>query len=268
MVSRAGATGPARRHGTQHRMSSPRWRLLQRHRSPARPPRPSANRVARTGLGQSVVEFALIVPVMLLILAGAIDLGRAFYAYVAVENAAKEGALWGARHPLCSAESLSCPSPRNVPWIVEHEASNLTDPHGKSLLTTEVACRTPDGDLVQPMNDCTNGNIYVVRVTSSFRLITPILGDDHGLELHPRGDLRSDGRRGRIRSDRSRGPRLGRQGELGERLGDRQSLHPGRRHRIARVLLRAMPGQEEPVQLPPIPGGRAGQVQSPRREHR
>ena len=37
----------------------------------------------------------------------------------------------GARHPLCSAESLSCPSPRNVPWIVEHEASNLTDPHGK-----------------------------------------------------------------------------------------------------------------------------------------
>ena len=27
------------------------------------------------------------------------------------------------------------------------------------------------------MNDCTNGNIYVVRVTSSFRLITPILGE-------------------------------------------------------------------------------------------
>ena len=38
---------------------------------------------------------------MLLLLAAAIDLGRLFYLYVAVENAAKEGAFFGARYPLC-----------------------------------------------------------------------------------------------------------------------------------------------------------------------
>jgi hypothetical protein len=114
---------------------------------------------------------------MLLILAGAIDLGRAFYAYVAVENAAKEGALYGSRHPLCDSASASCPDPRNVRWIVENEAANLKDGSGKSLLTTQVACQTPGGALVQPMNDCSNGDIYIVSVSHSFRLVTPILGD-------------------------------------------------------------------------------------------
>jgi TadE-like protein len=148
-----------------------------RHHPPARQPNSIAGRPPGAGRGQSVVEFALILPVMLLLLAGAIDLGRAFYAYVAVENAAKEGALYGARHPLCATESATCPDPRNVPWIVENEAANLKDGSGNSLLTTAVSCRTPAGGLVQPLNDCTNGNIYVVSVTSSFRLITPILGD-------------------------------------------------------------------------------------------
>ena len=39
-----------------------------------------------------MVEFALVLPIMLVLMAAAIDLGRVFYAYVAVENAAKEGA--------------------------------------------------------------------------------------------------------------------------------------------------------------------------------
>jgi hypothetical protein len=122
-----------------------------------------------------VVEFALILPIMLILLAGAIDLGRAFYAYVAVENAAKEGALYGSRHPLCDSAS-SCPDHPTVTSIVEGEAANL-------LLTTQVACRTPAGTLVQSMNDCANGDQYVVTVTHRFRLVMPILGDLLASEL-------------------------------------------------------------------------------------
>ena len=158
-------------------MSSSRWRLPRRHPSSARRPGAGVARPVAVALGQSVVEFALIVPIMLLLLAGAIDLGRVFYTYVAVENAAKEGALYGARHPLCPAESASCPAPRNVKWIVENEAANLKDGSGRSLMTTTVSCRTPQGAQVPSMDDCTNGSVYVVRVTSNFRLITPILGD-------------------------------------------------------------------------------------------
>lgn len=166
-------------------MSSPMWRLFGRHRSPSRrsestPPAAVAAAPERRGraIGQSVVEFALVVPILLLILAGAIDLGRAFYAYVAVENAAKEGALYGARHPLCDGANATCPDPRNVQWIVDNEAANL-----RGQLSTTVSCRTPAGSLIQPINDCVNGDIYVVRVTHDFRLATPILGDLMGSTL-------------------------------------------------------------------------------------
>lgn len=42
--------------------------------------------------GQSLVEFALILPVLVLIIMGLFDFGRAVYAYNAVSNAAREGA--------------------------------------------------------------------------------------------------------------------------------------------------------------------------------
>jgi Flp pilus assembly protein TadG len=45
--------------------------------------------------GQSMVEFALILPVMVLIIAGIFDLGRAFFAAITITNAAREGARYG-----------------------------------------------------------------------------------------------------------------------------------------------------------------------------
>ncbi len=45
--------------------------------------------------GQSAVEFALVLPILLLLLIGVFDFGRAFYYYNAVANAAREGARAG-----------------------------------------------------------------------------------------------------------------------------------------------------------------------------
>ena len=41
--------------------------------------------------GQSMVEFALILPLLVLFIIGIFDLGRAFFAYIAITNAAREG---------------------------------------------------------------------------------------------------------------------------------------------------------------------------------
>ncbi len=49
--------------------------------------------------GASLVEFALTLPLLLLVLVAAVDLGRAFYTYVAITNAAREGARFGASFP-------------------------------------------------------------------------------------------------------------------------------------------------------------------------
>ena len=49
--------------------------------------------------GQSMVEFALILPLMILIIAGIFDLGRAFFASITITNAAREGARYGTLNP-------------------------------------------------------------------------------------------------------------------------------------------------------------------------
>lgn len=48
--------------------------------------------VSRRERGQAMVEFALVLPIFLLVLLGVFDFGRAIYAYNAVANAAREGA--------------------------------------------------------------------------------------------------------------------------------------------------------------------------------
>ena len=45
--------------------------------------------------GQSLVEFALILPVFILFIMGIIDMGRLVYTYSALHNAVREGARYG-----------------------------------------------------------------------------------------------------------------------------------------------------------------------------
>jgi hypothetical protein len=42
--------------------------------------------------GQSLVEFALLLPLLVLVIFGVLELGRVFFAYIAITNAAREGA--------------------------------------------------------------------------------------------------------------------------------------------------------------------------------
>jgi Flp pilus assembly protein TadG len=49
--------------------------------------------------GASLLETAIIVPLLLLILAGVVDVGRAFHTYIAMLNAAREGARVGVNSP-------------------------------------------------------------------------------------------------------------------------------------------------------------------------
>ena len=48
----------------------------------------------KLSVGQSLVEFALIIPILLLLVMGALELGRLFYIKVTLHNAAREGAYY------------------------------------------------------------------------------------------------------------------------------------------------------------------------------
>lgn len=52
--------------------------------------------------GQSLVELALVLPILLLLLAGVIDVGRILFTYIALTDAAQEGAIFAAHEPTSS----------------------------------------------------------------------------------------------------------------------------------------------------------------------
>ena len=72
--------------------------------------------------GQSLVEFALILPLLLALIITAIELGRLFYTQIVITNAAREGAYYIATH----LEDASAAA--NATDAAEAEAANAGIP--------------------------------------------------------------------------------------------------------------------------------------------
>jgi hypothetical protein len=83
--------------------------FVLRH-SPVRP---------RAHTGQALAEFALILPVMALLVLGAVDLTRAFYYYIALENASREAARVLIDFPYEYDDSVGCTAGNRegLPWV-------------------------------------------------------------------------------------------------------------------------------------------------------
>lgn len=103
--------------------------------------------------GQSLLEFAIILPVLLIIVAGVLDIGRLYFAYVAVTDAASEGVAYAANHP--TNETLVVARAR--------DASNITADESHIEFQCPTCPAVGSGDPV------------TVTVTYSFTLATPII---------------------------------------------------------------------------------------------
>lgn len=114
-----------------------------------------------------MVEFAIILPVLVLVIGGAVDLGRLFFAYVSAENAAKEGAIFGATNPRCDIPKAGCSDPNTVRWHVTNELTDVPS------FSHTARCER-NGGLVA-VTSCREGDRYRVTVTHQFALLTPIL---------------------------------------------------------------------------------------------
>jgi Flp pilus assembly protein TadG len=56
--------------------------------------------------GVALVEFALVVPILILLLVGILDTGRAVNAYVTISNASREGARYAALNPTAAPSAI------------------------------------------------------------------------------------------------------------------------------------------------------------------
>lgn len=57
------------------------------------------NPLRRIERGNAAVEYALLLPVLIVILCGAVDFSRAFFAYITIASTAHEAAIFAARQP-------------------------------------------------------------------------------------------------------------------------------------------------------------------------
>ncbi len=115
--------------------------------------------------GQSIIEFALMVPILAVVLIGILDLGRVYYAYIAVVNSGREGARYGAAHPprFC-ADSNST----GVQAIVRHTRDEASSSGGlnPAQLTVNVLCPTGLNAFGEPI---------MVETRYSFQMVTASL---------------------------------------------------------------------------------------------
>jgi len=105
--------------------------------------------------GQGLVELALVGLALTFILAGVLDLGRAYFAYIAVADAAAEGAAYGAMVNPCD------PSDEEV---IEEIKDRVAKASGGLVCI--------DRDLV--VVDC-DAETITVTVTYSHTLLTPFI---------------------------------------------------------------------------------------------
>ena len=91
--------------------------------------------------GQALVEFALIVPVMLLLLVIAIDFGRLFFSYIQISNAAREGAAYGAHAPTNLVEITN----------KARQETNAQAQAGESAIAVTASCANSAGT---PLGSC------------------------------------------------------------------------------------------------------------------
>lgn len=102
--------------------------------------------------GQALVEFAVVLPVFLLILAGVIDFGLGLYSQMTVINAAREGArLAVVDQPFSTTD-------------VTNRVQAMTAGLDQSHLTVNVTCQAA----------CASGDTVVVRVDYGYHMLWPL----------------------------------------------------------------------------------------------
>lgn len=116
--------------------------------------------------GQALVELALVTPILVLLFAAALDLGRIFYSDITITNAAREGALEASKNPTSWQANTACSKATNrVMCRVVNEASGSF----VTVVPADVAMACT------PSCTAALGNTVTVSVAGRFSLITPIL---------------------------------------------------------------------------------------------
>jgi Flp pilus assembly protein TadG len=152
---------------------------MRRHVDHGRPVTNLHERPAHREGGATLIEFALSLPIIALLLFGAIDLGLAVYASNTVANAAREGARVAAVNqimvsPDCD-EGIPVINPADPHWSVKTCAAQAAIALGLSQSDVDVSFSAPPGSTLTCTTPLRLGCVATVTVRYQYRPITPFI---------------------------------------------------------------------------------------------
>lgn len=131
-----------------------------------------ASRAARPpARGQGLVEFALVLPVLILVLLFAIDIGRAYYSWVILQNASRIGANYAALYPEGWQGSGSAAIQAEYAGLVSGDWGTIACPTPATPVFTDGPDTSASG--LTPDTAYDVGDTVRVALTCPFRPITP-----------------------------------------------------------------------------------------------
>jgi hypothetical protein len=134
-------------------------------------------------LGQGIVEFALALPLILLLVLGIIEFGRLTITYIAISSASREAARYGAAvgdydsvilRPYEDCPGILDAAKRITDAFLQIDDSNISIQYDKGPGTTIYSTCPPGAESVQL------GDRIIVQITVTYETLVPI-GIDHFL---------------------------------------------------------------------------------------
>ena len=117
--------------------------------------------------GTSLIEMALLLPILFLLLMGTVDFGRAYYLEIEVSRAAHAGALYGSQNPtdLAGMQSAATLDAADVSGLTSTAAYGFecSDGTQRSATCSSTSCTTTP---VAPTS-CVDNVVYFVQVNTS-----------------------------------------------------------------------------------------------------
>jgi Flp pilus assembly protein TadG len=130
--------------------------------------------------GQSLIEFAITLPILVLLLLGTVDFGMGIFSYSMLRDAAQEGAFYGSFNPQNTVE-------------IENRARNISPRSEDEIFSSPIKLRDTDEIKVdvqilgEACQGATNGvaNTIQVDVTYRYPILMPFIGQLIGSETIP-----------------------------------------------------------------------------------
>jgi Flp pilus assembly protein TadG len=129
--------------------------------------------------GAEALEFALVLPLFMLLVFGIVDFGYMINRDTMINNASREGAREGSLNP--DANDIECTVRQSLSTVETPLPQSVTVPNCRTstnLITVTVTCRTPSNsttcDLTNHVTDAKSGGTVIVKVDYVHKWITPV----------------------------------------------------------------------------------------------